>query len=220
MGAGRGQTGVTQQRGASASPGGQATSVTRTSMSVKRSTSPMNARRRMPGVKIFPGGTDVPVNRVTRKIRVPTYVKVSGYLKDVYTGSFLALSISSSVGYSLSWLIAQVEPLSMFLEPDTYRGVPKGLLTFLGSLYKARSGELRTQKLKSHLVRIQSLNVLPFKPGVGQYRAIHATLTARDFFLAYFYTSSPFTCIFSKTSPKIFPVLAVANTWFLCRPAE
>ena len=64
-----------------------------------------------------------------------------------------------------------------------------------------RSGELRMQKLKSHLVRTQSLNVLPFKPGVGQYIAIHATLTARDFFLAYFYTSSPFTCIFSKTSP-------------------
>ena len=64
-----------------------------------------------------------------------------------------------------------------------------------------RSGELRTQKVKSHLVRTQSLNVLPLKPGVGQYTAIHATLTARDFFLAYFYTSGPFTCIFSKTSP-------------------
>ena len=63
-----------------------------------------------------------------------------------------------------------------------------------------RSGELRTQKLKSHLVRAQSFNVLPLKPGVGQYIAIHATLTARDFFLAYFYTSGPFTCIFSKTS--------------------
>ena len=67
------------------------------------------------------------------------------------------------------------------------------------------SGELRTQKLKSHLVRTQSLNVLPLKPGVGLYIAIHATLTARDFFLAYFYTSGPFTCIFSKTSP-IFPL--------------
>ena len=67
-----------------------------------------------------------------------------------------------------------------------------------------RSGELRTQKLKSHLVRTQSLNVLPFKPGVGQYIAIHATLTARDFFLAYFYTSGPFTCIFPKPLPKFF----------------
>ena len=59
-----------------------------------------------------------------------------------------------------------------------------------------RSEELRMQKLKSHLVRTQSLNVVPFKPGVGQYVAIHATLTARDFFLAYFYLSGPFTCIF------------------------
>ena len=73
-----------------------------------------------------------------------------------------------------------------------------------------RSRELRTQKLKSHLVRTQSLNVLPLKPGVGQYIAIHATHTARDFFLAYFYPSGPFTCIFSKTSPN----------FFLCWPAE
>ena len=66
----------------------------------------------------------------------------------------------------------------------------------------SRSGELRTQKLKSHLVRTQSLNVLLLKPGVGQCIAIHATFTARDFFLAYFYPSSPFTCIFPK--PLIF----------------
>ena len=62
-------------------------------------------------------------------------------------------------------------------------------------------GLLRTQKLKSHLVRTQSLNVLPLKPGVGQYIAIYATLTIRDFFLAYFYPFSPLTRIFSKTSP-------------------
>ena len=60
------------------------------------------------------------------------------------------------------------------------------------------------QKLKSYLVRTQSLNILPLKPGVGQYIAIHATLTARDFFLAYFYPSNPFTSIFSKTSPDFF----------------
>ena len=74
------------------------------------------------------------------------------------------------------------------------------------------SGVLRTQKLKSHQVRTQSLNVLPLNPGVGQYIAMHATLTARDFCLAYFYPSGPFTWIFSKTSPDFFPVLAVANT--------
>ena len=56
----------------------------------------------------------------------------------------------------------------------------------------------------SHLVGIQTLNVLSFKPGVGQYTAIHATLTAKDFFFAYFYPSGPFSCIFSKTSPDLF----------------
>ena len=74
-----------------------------------------------------------------------------------------------------------------------------------------RKGELRTQKLESRLVRTQSLNVLPLETG-GQYVAILATLTARDFFLTYFYPSCPFTCIFSKSSPDFFHVLAVADT--------
>ena len=74
--------------------------------------------------------------------------------------------------------------------PFNYIYLSKSLLKW------PRSGELRTQKLKSHLVRTQSLNVLPLKPGLGQHVAIHATLTARDFFLAYFYPSGPFTSIF------------------------
>ena len=68
----------------------------------------------------------------------------------------------------------------------------------------SRSGKLRTQKLKPHLVRTQNLNVFLLKPGVGQYIAMHATLTSGDFFLAYFYPSGPFTCIFPKTSPDLF----------------
>ena len=56
----------------------------------------------------------------------------------------------------------------------------------------------------SHLLRTQSLKVLPLKPGVGQYIAINATLTISDFFLANFYPSGPFTCMFH--------VLAVANS--------
>ena len=72
------------------------------------------------------------------------------------------------------------------------------------------------QKLKSHPVRTQRLNVLALKPGVGQYIAIHATLTAVNFFLAYFYPPVHSPAIFSKPLP-IFPVLAVANTWLLCR---
>ena len=62
------------------------------------------------------------------------------------------------------------------------------------------SGELRTQKLKSHLLRTQSLKILPSKPGVVQHITIQATLTARDFFLAHFCPSGPFNCTFSKTS--------------------
>ena len=78
-------------------------------------------------------------------------------------------------------------------------------------LHKPRSGELWTQTLNSHPVRTQSLNVLPLKRGVSQYIAIHATLAARDFFLAYFYPSSPFTRIYSNTSPDFFLVFAVAD---------
>ena len=84
---------------------------------------------------------------------------------------------------------------------------------------KPCNGELWMQKLKSCLLRTWSWKVLPLKPGVGQYIAIHATLTARDFFLANFYPSSAFTCIFSKTSPEFF----LFQMWlirFLCRPAE
>ena len=65
----------------------------------------------------------------------------------------------------------------------------------------SRSGELRTQKLKYHLMRTQSLNVFPLNTGVGLYIAMHATLAAREFFRANFYPFSPLTCIFSKTSP-------------------
>ena len=72
-----------------------------------------------------------------------------------------------------------------------------------------RSGELRTQKLKSHLVRTQSLNVLPSKPGVGQCIAIHATPIVRDFFLACFYPSDPFTCIFFQNLSRFVVVVVV-----------
>ena len=74
----------------------------------------------------------------------------------------------------------------------------------------SRSGELRMQKLKSHLVRTQSLNVLPFKPRVDQYIAIHATLTTRDFFLiSALPVHSP---AFFQNLSQFFPVLAVTNT--------
>ena len=48
-------------------------------------------------------------------------------------------------------------------------------------------------------------------PGAGPYIAMHATPTARDFFLVNFYPSSLFTCIFPKPS-RVFPVLDMAST--------
>ena len=51
-------------------------------------------------------------------------------------------------------------------------------------------------------VQNTELKVFLSKPGVGRYIATHAMLTARDFFLANFYPSGPFTCIFSQTSPQ------------------
>ena len=75
-------------------------------------------------------------------------------------------------------------------------------LRWVSSTSCPRSGELRTQKLKSRLMRTQSLKVLLLKPGVGQYIAMHATLTARDFLLANFYSSGPLNSIFSKPLPS------------------
>ena len=77
--------------------------------------------------------------------------------------------------------------------------------------YDPSSGELWTQKLKFHLLKTQSLKVLPLNPGVGHYIAIHATLTARDFFLAHFYLPAHSPAFFQSLS-RVFPLLAVANT--------
>ena len=115
------------------------------------------------------------------------------------------------------WTVSSRWPFNWLACQDTESVYATLLYTCPYPLPGLSSGELRTQKLKSHLVRTQSLNVLPLKPGVGQYIATHGTLTARDFFLAYFYPSGPFTCIFPNVS-RVFPVLAVANTSFCVGP--
>ena len=83
----------------------------------------------------------------------------------------------------------------------------------------SRSGELRTQKLKSHLVRTQSLNVLPLKPGVGQYNHDMLHLLPGISFLL--------ISTLPVHSPAFFPkpltsFSCVGCGWhrFLCRPAE
>ena len=44
----------------------------------------------------------------------------------------------------------------------------------------------------------------PFKTWSRSVYCHPCTFTARDFFLANFYPSGPFTCLFSKTSPEFF----------------
>ena len=56
------------------------------------------------------------------------------------------------------------------------------------------------QKLQSHLMKTQNLKVLPLKPGVDQYIAIHATLTP-CYILPFW---SIHLLLFFKTSPEFF----------------
>ena len=58
---------------------------------------------------------------------------------------------------------------------------------------------------------LECLNFLLLKRGIGQHIVIHATLTSRDFFLAYFYLLVHSSAFFQNLS-RFFPVLAVANT--------
>ena len=88
---------------------------------------------------------------------------------------------------------------------------PSPFLSLL--LPETLSWVLWMQKLKTRLLRAQGSKVLPLKPGAGQYITMHATSTARDFFLAKFYPAGPFTCIFFfQTQSWVFLVLAVAST--------
>ena len=66
---------------------------------------------------------------------------------------------------NVRWNSLPVSEVTTVINQELFHAVP-------------RSGELRAQKLKPYLVRTQSLNVLPLKPGVSRYIAIHATLTA------------------------------------------
>ena len=73
-------------------------------------------------------------------------------------------------------------------------------------------------EIKIPLLRTQRLKVVPFKPGTGPYIVMHATPTARDFFLANFYPSGPLTGIFFQCLSRVCPVLVVANIGFCVGP--
>ena len=75
-------------------------------------------------------------------------------------------------------------------------------------------GTADAEILKTHPLRTQRSKVLLFKTGGGPYKAMRATHTAMDLFLANFVL---FRSIYLHFPPKknlspVFPVLAVANT--------
>ena len=79
---------------------------------------------------------------------------------------------------------------------------------------------LRTQKWKTHLLRTHSSKVLAWQPGVGQNRAMHASSTARDFFLELISNPPGHS---SALFPKQFPSSSCVSCGyyrFLCGPAE
>ena len=77
----------------------------------------------------------------------------------------------------------------------------------------SHSGELRTQKLKYHLVRTQSLNVLPLKAWSRSVYSHTCYAYCREFFPCLLFL--PFQSIhlhFFQNLSQFFPVLALANT--------
>ena len=85
------------------------------------------------------------------------------------------------------------------------------MCTFSKELPSASSGVLRTQKLKTHLLRTQSSKVLHLKPGIGQNISCMLQLLPGIFSGTNFYRPGAFTCIFFlQNLSGVFPVLAVA----------
>ena len=95
----------------------------------------------------------------------------------------------------------ELQSISMLFIPQVFFFLKPQLKFFLQ--WETADAEMKVQSGE---------NVLPLEPGVGQYIAIQATLTARDFFLTNFYPYGPFTCFFFQNLSRVFPVSAVANT--------
>ena len=112
------------------------------------------------------------------------------------------------------WICAQVTDTCMraavgLMEVTALRSA--SLYTYLyGFCFQHCSSE---HKLSGILLLVALTDCYTFELGAGPCTATHAAPTARNFFLANFYPSGPFTCFFTpKNLPRVFLVLAVANT--------
>ena len=115
------------------------------------------------------------------------------------------LSSSSGSQWGLIWSNMTVSTISaellIFLQPNLIGWPNRHLLNHSTPQWGAADAEIEVPSGEN-----SELKRSPLKAW-SRYIAIYATLTARDFFFAYFYPSCQFTCIFSKTSPECFPVL-------------
>ena len=149
---------------------------------------------------------------VNRSIYYPTSISIS-----VTLVTFLAnilktfpychqMSLKSTFRYLLVKLACSRPSVHYCVHSSMYRKpvsqAKSHLVLSEPAIVEPRSGELRTQKLEFHLRITQSLT-FSFKAWSRSVCSHNATLTAKDFFLADFYPSGPFTCIFSKTCPDL-----------------
>ena len=166
-----------------------------------------------PSISLAPSYTPcLPFPALSSSLSFPCPVYNSAYLSSAL--STLTIYIPCSVLHSLPTF--PLPCLPAYLSPVLSTNQPTCCVSCLSST-PPPPNELRMQKFKSHLMKTQSLNVLPLKPGEGQYIAINATLTARDFFLIS--TLPVHSPAFFPKPLLISPVLAVADTWFLCGPS-
>ena len=133
--------------------------------------------------------------------------------------------LRSAIDPTVVWEVPDEGSVSFSAHPQTLLSpddVPRcsGRLPSLGPCHSYRWIELLAPKpffpqwgaavaeIKVPSVENTELKGSPFKAWSRSVCSLHATLTARDFYLVHFYSSGPFTCIF----PQKPPVLAVANT--------
>ena len=91
------------------------------------------------------------------------------YSIDMQGEKLAACNVSIRIMEIISYLV-------LIIQSDDGRAITNAnkLKLHLSSVLQPSSVELRIQKLKFHLLRTQSLKVLPLKPGIGQYIAGHA----------------------------------------------
>ena len=97
----------------------------------------------------------------------------SDFLQSALVSTDLKIKISGTLNFALKPLLGKQKYL---------RFKPVIRETVSG---RGRSGVLQTE-FRDHLLRTKSSEVLPLKPGVHQNIAMHASPTARNFFLANF----------------------------------